>query len=185
MRARQSRCDYPRMQQQNANASASGGYRLGKPHPSGDPRRLWAIIAHRRRLHRAARARLLFHIVHQLRRLPCRSSYQPAAHRWVVHMLDGTLREPMVPDRSHRAQLVRRAWTKRRCTTRRRTVRLNFGLSIAIGYARCPSRGSTLACSSVSCAKMRRTGLTFDIGWPGYAHHPSFIRYSPALTGDV
>lgn len=34
----------------------------------------------------------------------------------------------------------------------------NFGLSIEIGYAMWPSLCSTLACSSVSCSKTRRTG---------------------------
>ena len=34
-----------------------------------------------------------------------------------AHMLNGNPREPTVLDRSHRAHLVTRAWTKRRCTT--------------------------------------------------------------------
>ena len=57
------------------------GYRLDKLHPSGDLRHLLVIIAHQHRLRRAAQARLHFRIVHQLRLLPCRSSYRPAAHR--------------------------------------------------------------------------------------------------------
>jgi hypothetical protein len=158
MHAQQSHYDHPHMP-----PTTSVGYLSGKE-PLNGPCHLWVIIAPQRRPHRARQARLPYHTVPRPHHLHCQSSYRRAVPPLAGRMHDGTQLPPMERDQSCQAPQVMQAWTLRRYTMRRLTTQRSFGRTTASECARCRYPASIRVCSLASCARMKRTGSTFDKG---------------------